>query len=155
MRWKWELEELKTEIEELRADSRDENLPEESRANKRDLLEEKLVELQKKEQEMVDFEKIRMEQIEAQNQRMTKKIFDEIREAVNKFAKMKDYAAVIDRSSQSRIGTEVILYTATKLDITTDVVNILNAGRKTQDFGNDTELDVSLEDAVDTGDAGE
>jgi Skp family chaperone for outer membrane proteins len=124
-----EVDALKSEIEELRADSRDETLGEDIRANKRDLLEEKLVELQKKELEMNEFEKLRMEQLEAQNQRMTKRLFDEIHEVIVKYSKMQSYAAVIDRSSQSRAGTDSILYASTKFDITANVLAILNEGR--------------------------
>src|SRR5210317_918994 len=47
-----EVKVLKEEIEVLRTDSRDETLSDEVRQNKRDELEEKLVELQKKEQDM-------------------------------------------------------------------------------------------------------
>lgn len=127
-----EVEALKAEIEVLRADARDETLSEEIRANKRDLLEEKLVALQKKEQEMADFEKLRRDQLEAQNQRMTKKIFDEIHEAVVTYSKMKGYAAVIDRSSQSRVGTDVTLYASVKFDITAEILAIINEGRVTE-----------------------
>jgi len=121
---------LKKEIEDLRTDSRDETLSEEIRANKRDLLEEKLVALQKKETEMADFEKLRMQQIDQQNQRMTKKLFDEIHEAVINHAKSKSYAAVVDRSAQSRIGTDLVLYTSPKVDITANVLAVLNEGRE-------------------------
>ena len=124
-----EVEGIKAEVEVLRTDARDQALSEEARSSKRDLLEEKLVELQKKEQEMIDFEKLRMEQLEAQNQRMTKKLFDEIHEAVINYAKMQGYAAVIDRSSQSRIGTDSVLYANTKFDITANVLEVLNEGR--------------------------
>ena len=126
-----EVETLKKEIETLRADSRDETLSEEIRANKRDVLEEKLVDLQKKEREMSDFEKLRMEQIEQQNTRMTKKLFDEIHEAVVNYAKAQGCAAVVDRSAQSRIGTDVILYTSPQFDITADILEKLNQGRVT------------------------
>ena len=61
-----EVKVMKEAIEVLRTDSRDEALSAEVRANKRDQLEEKLVELQKKEQEMTDFEKLRMQQMEQQ-----------------------------------------------------------------------------------------
>jgi len=124
-----EVEKFKTEVEELRTAIRDETLSGEIRANKRSLLEEKLVALNKKEQEMIDFEKLRMEQLESQNQRMTKKLFDEIHEAVINYAKMQDYAAVIDRSSQSRVGTENVLYASAKFDITANVLEVLNKGR--------------------------
>ena len=121
---------LKEEIEVLRTDSRDESLSEEVRQNKRDQLEEKLVALQKKEQDMIDFKKLRMKQMEQQNTRMTKKLFDEIHEAVINYAKAQGYSAIIDRSAQSRIGTDVILYSVPKLDITADVLAVLNEGRE-------------------------
>ena len=61
-----EVKVMKEEIEDLRADSRDEELSEDVRRNKRDQLEEKLVALQKKEQDMIDFEKLRREQMNQQ-----------------------------------------------------------------------------------------
>lgn len=125
-----ELKVMKEEIEVLRADSRDETLSEEVRQNKRDQLEEKLVEMQKKESEMTDFEKLRRQQMEQQNQRMTKKLFDEIHDAIIQFAKSKGFSSVIDRSAQSRIATDVILYTSPKMDITADILAVLNEGRE-------------------------
>ncbi len=137
-----EVESLKAEIEELRTDARDEALSEEMRANKRDLLEEKLVALQKKEQEMADFEKLRMEQLESQNQRMTKKLFDEIHDAVISYAKMQGYAAVVDRSSQSRIGTDTVLFASVKFDITANVLEVLNEGRMKEPEAEEAEMNV-------------
>lgn len=124
-----EVNKMKDEIEILRTDSRDETFTEAERENKRDLLEEKLVELQKKETDMAEFEKLRMEQMEQQNTRMTKKLFDEIHEVIIQHAKAAGYSAVVDRSAQSRIGSEVVLYTSPKVDITADVLEILNKGR--------------------------
>ena len=124
-----EIKTMKDDVEALRADSRDETLSESIRANKRDQLEEKLVELQKKEQEAIEFEKIRKQQIEQQNSRMTKKLFDEIHETVIVFSKARGYVAVIDHSAQSRIGTDIVLFTSPRMDITTEVLEILNEGR--------------------------
>lgn len=125
-----EVKVMKEEIEVLRTDSRDETLSEELRRNKRDQLEEKLVDLQKKEQDMLDFEKLRMQQMEQQNTRMTKKLFDEIHESIINYAKSQGFSAVIDRSAQSRIGTDNVLYSIPKLDITADVLAVLNEGRE-------------------------
>lgn len=144
-----EVEALKVEIEELRTDARDEALSEEVRANKRDVLEEKLVALQQKEQEMLDFEKLRMEQLESQNQRMTKKLFDEIHEAVINYAKMQGYAAVVDRSSQSRIGTDTILYANAKFDITANVLEVLNEGRVKGSDEEEAESDIEVPNETD------
>lgn len=127
-----EVKEMREEIETLRTDSRDVALSDDVRANKRDQLEVKLVELQKKEQDAVDFEMLRKKQMEQQNARMTKKIFDEIHEVIIKHAKAKGYASVMDRSSKSRIGTDVILYANSKFDITADVLSVLNEGRESK-----------------------
>jgi len=141
-----EVEALKKDVEELRSDARDETLSDEVRANKRDVLEEKLVDLQKKEQEKADFEKLRVEQIEQQNQRMTKKLFDEIHDAVVTYSKARDFAAVIDSSSQSRIGTEIVLYTSNQFDITADVLEKLNEGRTMAPATEESEVNAEEED---------
>jgi Skp family chaperone for outer membrane proteins len=125
-----ELKELKEEVEVLRTDSRDETLSEEIRRGKRDQLEEKLVELQKNEQEMIEYEKLRIEQLEQQNTRMTKKLFDEIHEAIILYSKEKGFAGVIDRSAQSRAGMQVLLFADPKKDITVEVLTLLNEGHE-------------------------
>jgi Skp family chaperone for outer membrane proteins len=125
-----DIKEMKAEVEALRADSRDDTLSEEIRTGKRSQLEEKLVELQKNEQEMIDFEKLRMQQLEQQNTRMSRKLFDEIQEAINDYAKEKDFTSVIDRSGQSRAGMQMVLYVKPKADITADVLVVLNEGHE-------------------------
>ena len=121
---------MKEEIDVLRVDSRDDALSEDVRQSKRDQLEEKLVELQKKEKDVADFEKLRRKQMEQQNNRMTKKLFDEIHEVVIRYAKAEGYSAVIDRSAQSRIGTDNVLFISPKVDITAEVLMILNQGHE-------------------------
>ena len=125
-----EVQELKEEVEVFRADSRDETLSEEVREAKRNQLEEKLVELQKKESDVNDFEKLRTQQLEQQNKRMSLRLFDEIHEVIVKFSKEKGFAAVVDRSAQSRAGMQVILYASVQMDITADVLAVLNEGRE-------------------------
>lgn len=123
---------MREAVELLRSDSRDETLSEEVRGSKRDQLEEQLVELQRKEKESADFEKLRMKQMEQQNTRMTKKLFDEIHESVINYARSQGYISVIDRSAQSRVGTDMILFVAKKADITADVLLSLNEGHETK-----------------------
>ena len=124
-----EVETLKSDIELLRAAARDEELSEDERANKRDLLEEKLVALQEKEQEVAEFEEIRKGQIQQQNSRMSKMIYDEIQATVIDYAKMHDYASVIDSSSQSRAGSAVVMYVNPQVDITAEILQVLNEGQ--------------------------
>jgi len=121
---------IKEEVEELRIDARNEDLSEEAREGKRNLLEEKLVELQKRDQEGIDYAKLRQQQLEQQNTRMSRKLFDEIHEAISDYATEKGYAAVIDRSSQSRAGTQVVLFVNQTKDVTGELLAILNEGRE-------------------------
>ena len=121
---------MKEAIEGLRADSRDRGLSEEVRDNKRNQLEEKLVALQKKEQEMDDFEKLRKDQIEQQNSRMSRKLFDEIHETIINFSKAEGYRSVVDRSALSRNGLQTVLYVRPRADITGNILAILNEGRE-------------------------
>jgi Skp family chaperone for outer membrane proteins len=130
-----EVKSLKEEIDVLRADSRDETLSDEIRDGKLSQLEEKLVALRQKERDVADFEKLRMQQLEQQNKRMTRKIFDEIKGVINDFSREKGYNAVIDRSAQSRSGTPVVLFARSAEDITGDVLAVLNEGREDQSQG--------------------
>ncbi len=123
-----EVKEMKEEVDLLRVDSRDDTLGEEVRIGKRNLLEEKLVGLQKKEQEIIDFEKLRMQQLEQQNVRMSRKLFDEIHEAIVNYSKEKGFSGVIDRSAKSQAGMQIVLYTSPKVDVTADILLELNGG---------------------------
>lgn len=125
-----EVKQMEEKVETLRADSREEALSEEVRDNKRDLLEEKLVELQKRVVEITEYEKLRIDQLKQQEGRMSRKLYDEILDGVNRYAKGKDYGAVIDRSAKSRAGTHSILYVSLKKDITAEVLLILNEGQE-------------------------
>ena len=125
-----EMKEMKEAVEVLRVDARDETLSEELRENKRNQLEEKLVELQKNEQEMIDFEKLRMQQLEQQNTRMSRKLFDEIHDQIIIYSKEKGFSGVIDRSAQSRAGMQMVLFVSPKQDVTANILAILNEGRE-------------------------
>jgi len=114
----------------LRTDSRDATLSDELRENKRNQLEEKLVELQKNEREMIEFEKLRTQQLEQQNTRMSRKLFDEIHEQIIIYSKEKGFSGVIDRSVQSRAGMQVVLFVNPKKDITADILAVMNEGRE-------------------------
>jgi len=139
-----EIKEMKEALEVLRTDSRDETLSEEIRESKRNQLEEKLVELQQKEQEMNDFEKLRMQQLEQQNKRMSVKLFVEIHEVISVYSKEQGFSAVGDRSAQSRAGMQTVLYVSTQMDITAQVLAVLNEGRE------ETQLEESTIQKIET-----
>lgn len=122
------IEEIRSNIEQLRTDSRDTMLSAEVRSNKRVLMEEQLIQMQRLEQEMNEYEKLRTQQIDEQNTRMTKKLFDEIQDQIITYSKANGFDAVIDRAAQSRIGINVIAYVSPIADITEVVLQNLNEG---------------------------
>ena len=67
-----DISQIREEIENLRSESRDEKLSEEARKNKRLQLEDRLIEMQKVQKELRDFEALRKKQIDEQNKRMQK-----------------------------------------------------------------------------------
>lgn len=123
-----EIVDMKDVIEALRKDSRDASLSEEIRVTKREELEEKLVELQKKEQDKNEFAKLRKDQLEQQQKRMLMKLLDEVREAIVKYAKDKGYDGVIDRSIQTQFRTPMVIFVHPNADITGNVLAQLNTG---------------------------
>ena len=122
------IEEIRSKIEQLRADSRDTMLSSEVRSNKRVLMEEQLIEMQRLEQEMNKYEKLRTQQIDEQNTRMTKKLFDEIQDQIVIYSRAHGFDAVMDRAAKSRIGINVINYVNPSANITEAVLENLNEG---------------------------
>ncbi|MFL2877291.1 MAG: OmpH family outer membrane protein [Pontiellaceae bacterium] len=135
------IEEIRSNIEQLRADSRDAMLSVEVRSNKRVLMEEQLIEMQRLEQEMNEYEKLRTRQIEEQNTRMTKKLFDEIQDQIITYSKANGFDAVMDRSAQSRIGINVIAYVSPIADITEVILQNLNEGYDEMNYSSEEEVE--------------
>lgn len=129
---KQEIIKLQGEIENLRAEARDETQSEEFRAGKRDLLEEKLVALQVQNSELKEFAQLRLNQIQQQIARMTKSIYDEITAEVIDYARANNYGAVVDSSSVSKNGFSTVLYVSPKIDVTAEVVQVLNEDRQSE-----------------------
>jgi Skp family chaperone for outer membrane proteins len=125
-----EIEEVQSRVEAYRADARDQSLSDEMRRNKRILLEEQLIELQRAENELVEYGKLRSSQIEDQNKRMTKRIFDEIQQEIVRYAKLHNLASVVDRSAKSQIGTDIVMFVDNEVDISAAVLDELNKGRE-------------------------
>lgn len=124
-----ELKELEEEIATLRVEVRDETLSEEIRSGKLDLLEEKLVGYQAQTKALNEFKQLRLDQIQQQINRMTKSIYDEISAAVIDYARANNYGAVVDSSSVSRNGFSTVLYVSPKIDISAEVIQVLNKGQ--------------------------
>ena len=116
------------DVDVLKKEARDTTLAEEFRDSKRILYEERLLELREKQKEIEDFTARRQQQLQLQVTRMSQKIMDEIRQTVVEYAKAKGLMAVIDSSSR-RASIGVFIYTHPDVDITEDILSVLNSKR--------------------------
>jgi len=92
--------------------------------------EEKLIELRDKEGDIRTFDDSRRKQLEEQGRRMRKRIVAEIREELEKYSKNEGFGGVIDTSGQSLNGVSIVLYTDPRLDITDNILAILDQGQE-------------------------
>lgn len=123
-----DISQIREEIENLRSESRDEKLSEEARKNKRLQLEDRLIEMQKVQKELRDFEALRKKQIDEQNKRMQKGLLDEIQAEIIKYGDENGYDVIIDRSAKSSLGTEIVLFVGLRSDVTAFILERLNKG---------------------------
>ena len=122
-------EKLQEDFNTLREESQNPALSEEARTESRNKAEDMLIELRDYESRIRRFDESRRKQLDDQSRRMRKRIVDEILQALQNHARVEGYDAVIDTSAQSLNGVETVLYVDAKLDITDDILNVLNKGR--------------------------
>jgi outer membrane protein len=123
-------EKIQKELNTIRDEAQNVALSDDVRTEKRNLAEEKLVEIREVESRIRRFDESRRKQLDDQSRRMRKRIVDEIRQIVLDYAKTQGFQAVIDSSGQSLNGVEMILYTDSQIDITDEVLGILNKGKE-------------------------
>ncbi|MEM7393649.1 MAG: OmpH family outer membrane protein [Verrucomicrobiota bacterium] len=118
---------LKEAIKTLREESQDEALSEDERKAKRDLAVDKLVELREFETKIRNFDAQRKKELEEQSKRERKRIIDEINVVLKDYAQNQGFTAVFDASGESLNQVPLIIYYDEKLDITEDILGIINA----------------------------
>jgi outer membrane protein len=123
-------EKLQKEFGVIRDEAQNTALSDDVRTEKRNLAEEKLVEVRDYESRIRRFDESRRKQLDDQSRRMRKRIVEEIQQIVKDYAQTQGYQAVIDSSGQSLNGVEIILYTDPKIDITDTVLGLLNKGKQ-------------------------
>lgn len=136
-----EFQKLQEAFNEARDEAQSSALSDEALAEKRDAAEEKLVELREFESRIRRFDESRRKQLDDQGRRMRKRIVDEIKLAVQNYARAQAFDAVVDSSGQTLNGVEVLLYLDAKVDITDDVLDILNKGAPEDEEGLRSEED--------------
>jgi len=123
-----ELTLIDEDVDVLKKAARDITLSEEIRDGKRILYENRLMDFRKKQKEIEEFTTRRQQQLQLQANRMSQKVMDEIRQTVVEYAKSNGLMAVIDSSSR-RAVVGVFIYTHPDVDITEDILNVLNSKR--------------------------
>jgi len=122
------LEQLREQFNTARNEAQDTTLSAEARKAKQDEAEKLLVQIRETESELRKFEQSRQKELQDQGRRMRNRIVDEIRSAVEDYARSEGYSAVVDYSGESMNGIPVVLYVDRSVDITDNVIEMLNKG---------------------------
>lgn len=151
-----ELREMESEFNAVREEAQDETLTEEARERKRGEAETMLVSMREKEQELQTFEKSRRQELEEQGRRMRTRIVDDIRDILKNYALERGLVTVVDSSGPSLNQIPVFMYTDEDLDVTADILTILNKGQPEAEEGDEGAVDdAEPDDAGDEDEADE
>ena len=120
---------LKKEFEQLRAEAQDRALSDEARDKKKEQAEDKLTEVITYEDSIRDKATSRRKQLEGEGRRMQQELVKSIRGAVQTYARKNGYNLVLDSSGMLANGFEGVVFSDEKMDVTEDVLKVLNADR--------------------------
>ena len=98
----------------------------EVREQKRRAVSDKLTELQKREREILEYQRSHQQILDQQSSRMRQALIKEISESIGKEARDAGYALVLDKSGNTFNGVPAVIYGQDVLDITDSIVKILN-----------------------------
>ncbi len=125
-----EYEQMQEQFNKVREDAQNTGLSEEVRNQKRNEAEELLVEIREFESKIRRFDATRKKQLEDQSRRMRGRIVEEIQESINAYARTQQFMAVIDSSGNSLNGVAIVLFVNDRVDITNEMIEIVNKGNR-------------------------
>lgn len=123
------IDEYKKEIEELNKLRDDADKPEytaDVKEQKKKAVQEKLAETQKTQRDIEEYKRSHQQILDQQTQRMRQTILSEIKDVINKEARDANYSMVFDKSGNTLNGTPAIVFAQDSMDITDDIIKILN-----------------------------
>lgn len=126
-----EYEALQVTFNEARDEAQNAALSDEVRDAKRNEAEAKLLELREYENKIQRFDKSRKKTLGDQTKRMRSRIVEEIQEQIETYAVNLGFSMVIDYSGESMNGVPVIMYADDRIDITDEVIELINRGKGT------------------------
>lgn len=118
---------LKDEYDKALTSAAELALSADERDRRKKAAEEKLLALRTKEQAITQFDREARTSLEEQQRRMREKILEEIRAMINTKAKAGNFTLVLDTSTVSSVVPPVVLYTSGENDLTSLVLEALNA----------------------------
>lgn len=124
-----EYEALQETFNTVRDEAQNRALSEEVRNEKRNEAEEKLLELREYENKIRRFDQGRKKQLDDQSKRMRTRIVGEIQETLDDYARSSGFSLIVDYSGQSLNGVPTILYYDNKVDVTDQVIALINQER--------------------------
>jgi len=128
-----EYEALQETFNAARDEAQNRALSEDVRDAKRNEAEEKLLELREYENKIRRFDQSRKKQLDDQSKRMRSRIVGEIQEQLEVYAVNLGFSIVIDYSGQSLNGIPVIMYSDDRIDITQEIIELINRGKGTDE----------------------
>jgi Skp family chaperone for outer membrane proteins len=120
---------LKQEFEGLKAETLNKALTEEAREKKREQAEDKLAEVIEYENTIRDKAATRKKQIESEGRKIQAELARAVKDAVKACAVKGGYTLVLEGGGLLANGLEPVLYSEPKMDITGDVLKLLNADK--------------------------
>jgi len=114
------------ELAKLQEDQEKPEYTEEVRAQKRKLVKDKLEQIKAKEGEIQNYRRTHAEMLQQRIQRLRQGIIKEIQEVIAKEARDLGYLYVFDKSGQTHNGVPTVVYSQDSLDITEDIIKVLN-----------------------------
>ena len=121
---------LKQDFESLRAEAQNKALTDEARDKKREQAEEKLAAVIEYEGTIRDKAASRKKQIEGEGRKIHGELAKAVKSAAQACAKKGGYNMVLESGGMLANGLEPVLYADPAVDITDEVIRLLNAGRQ-------------------------
>jgi len=120
---------LVDELGKLREDQDKPEYTAEVREQKKKAVNDKLTETQKAQREIEEFRTSHRQMLDGQTQRMRQGILKEVRDIIQKESRDAGYSLVFDKSGNTANGEPSIIFSQESLDITEDILKILNKNK--------------------------
>ncbi len=121
-----EMKKLKTEMETLGMEAADSSLSEAEQNKRKEKAKEKYAAYTNTEDRLIRFDRLSKSEFGSQMRDTQEKIVEDIRRTVKLYIKEKNIELVLDNSGKTMNGVEPVIYFDSTLDITDDIIALLN-----------------------------